>query len=186
MAYLIIGLIIWSSVHFVPSIGLSIKTSVVKRFGNNAYTAIFSLLIVFSLVLIVFGWRNTTPTYLYFLPMTVKPISMFLLVIAFLLFGAAKHPTRIKRIIRHPQLASVVVWSSAHLLMNGDSRSVLLFGWLGVWAILEMVLINKREGPWVKPEVPGWKGEVKGSLISLAIFVVVVFLHPYIAGVPVK
>jgi uncharacterized membrane protein len=123
---------------------------------------------------------------LYHLPAIVKPLSLILLLVAFFLFGAAKHQTRIKRVIRHPQLASVIVWSSAHLLLNGDSRSVVLFGWMGCWAVLEIVFINKREGPWIKPESPGWKQEIKGGLISLAIFVVVIFLHPYIAGVSVK
>jgi hypothetical protein len=74
----------------------------------------------------------------------------------------------------------------AHLLLNGDSRSVLLFGWLGVWAVLEIFFINKREGVWVKPDAPAWSREIKGVVISLVVLAVVVFLHPYIAGVPVR
>jgi uncharacterized membrane protein len=186
MKFLISGLLLWSIVHFIPSIGISFKTSFINRFGDTIYKAIFSLLIVLSLVLIVFGWRSTTPTYIYVLPAFVKPVSMILLIFAFLLFGAAKYQTRIKRVIRHPQLAGVIVWSSAHLLLNGEFRSVILFGGLGFWAVLEIVFINRREGMWVKPESPSWKQEIKGGLISLAIFAVVIFLHPYLAGVPVK
>ena len=186
MALLVCGLLLWSGVHFIPSIGIALKTSVVDRFGNNVYMAVFSLLIVASIVLMVFGWRSTTPTHLYALPAFVKPISLILLVGAFFLFGAAKHPTRIKRAVRHPQLTSIIVWSSAHLLVNGDSRSLVLFGGLACWAVMEIVLINRREGEWVKPEAPPWGQEVKGGLISIAIFVVAVLLHPYIAGVPVR
>ncbi len=186
MILLISGLLLWSIVHFIPSIGISLKASFIDRFGERVYAAIFSVLIVLSLVLIVFGWRSTVPNYLYTLPAFVKPLSLILLVIAFFLFGAAKHETRIKRVVRHPQLTSIIVWSSAHLLLNGDSRSALLFGWLGCWAIVEIILINKRDGIWVKPDAPTWKQEIKGSLISIAIFIVVVLLHPYIAGVPVR
>ncbi len=185
MELLVSGLLLWSVIHFIPSIATAFKVSFIERFGDKLYMAIFALLIVLSLVMIVFGWRSITPTHLYELPSIIKPFSLILLVVAFFLFGATKGQTRIKRVIRHPQLASVIVWSIAHLLLNGDSRSVLLFGWLGCWAVLEMVFINKREGEWEKPEIPSWKQEIKTGLVGLAIFAVVILIHPYIAGVPV-
>lgn len=186
MQLLISGLLLWSIVHFIPSIGIAFKTACISRFGNKLYMAVFSLLIVLSLVLIVLGWRSTIPEYLYSLPPLVKPVALILIVISFLLFGAAKYQTRIKSVVRHPQLASVVTWSIAHLLLNGDSRAVVLFGGLGCWAVLEMIFINRRQGQWIKPENPAWKVEIKGAVISLVIFTVAVFLHPYFAGVAVK
>lgn len=186
MELLIIGLLLWSGVHFIPSIGISFKASLVARFGEKLYAAWFALLIVLSLVFIVFGWRSSTPEYLYTLPAIVKPVSLILLVIAFFLFGAANYVTRIKRVIRHPQLTGLAMWAIAHLLINGDSRSVVLFGGLGCWAILEMIFINRRVGQWIKPASPSWKQEIKGGLISLVILAVVIFIHPYIAGVPVR
>ena len=59
----------------------------------------------------------------------------------------------------------------------------MLFGGLGLWALIEIPLINRREGPYEKPEAPGLGQELKGALISGVIFVVVIFIHPYIAGV---
>ena len=156
MALLITGLLLWIIVHFIPSIGISIKHKWVKRLGQRGYAISFSALIVVSLILIVFGWRSITPSQLYVLPEVVRPISILLMVLAFLLFGAAKHPTRIKRLVRHPQLASIIVWSTAHLLLNGDSRSAVLFGWLGIWAAAEIFFMNKRDGNWVKETAPSW------------------------------
>ena len=186
MKLLISGLLLWSVVHFIPSIGIELKKKWVEALGQRGYTISFSILIVASLVLIVMGWRSTTPAHVYALPLFVKPVAIILMVFAFLLFGAAKHATRIKRFIRHPQLASIVVWSFAHLLLNGDSRSIVLFSWLGIWAILEMIFINRREGAWVKEPAPGWGQEFKGVAISLVIFVVAAVIHPYITGVPIK
>ncbi len=186
MTLLIAGLFLWAIVHFIPSIGIPIKTNLIKQFGQKAYTASFSVLLVLSLILIVFGWRSIAPTFLYALPEVIKPVALFLLVLAFFLFGAAIYPTRIKRVVRHPQLASIIVWSAAHLLVIGDSRSVILFGWLGIWALSEIVFINKREGQWVKQDAPSWKQEVIGALISLAIFIVAVLAHPYISGIPIR
>jgi uncharacterized membrane protein len=44
-------------------------------------------------------------------------------------------------------MTAVLLWSASHLLTNGDSRSVSLFGGLAIWALLEIILINRREGP---------------------------------------
>ena len=39
--------------------------------------------------------------------------------------------------LRHPMLTGVVVWAVAHLLVNGDVASLVLFGWMGLWALAE-------------------------------------------------
>ena len=170
----------------VENIGIEFKKNFIEKFNEKTYLTLFSILILLSLGLIILGWRSTTSTYLYTLPAGIKPVALLLMLIAFLLFGAAKHQTRIKKVVRHPQLTSVIVWSCAHLLLNGDSRSLILFGWLGVWAVLEIILINKREGEWKKADSPNWGQEAKGVLISLIIFAVVAFAHPFIAGVPIR
>ena len=80
-------------------------------------------------------------------------------------------------------LTGVFVWAAAHLLVNGTVRAIVLFGTLAVWALLEIILINRREGDYVKPDVPGFSRELRGLLISLVVILVVLFLHPYFAGV---
>lgn len=156
------------------------------RLGETGYKLSFAILIVASLVLIVLGWRSSIPSHVYQLPGSFRHIAFLLLVIAFLFFGAANYPSRIKHYIRHPQLTGVMTWSVAHLLLNGDRRSILLFSWMGIWAALEIAFINRREGKWEKPAVPGWGLEVKGAAISLAILIAAVLAHPYFAGVPVR
>ena len=185
MGLMIAGLLIWSLVHLTPSLAPPLKQKLITQLGEKTYKLLFAVLIFTALALIVFGWRSTLPSYLYQLPGFTRHIAMLLVLIAFILFGASNYPTRIKQFIRHPQLTGVIVWAFAHLVLNGDSRSVLLFGSMGVWAILEIVFINRREGEWVKQPVPGWAREVRGLAISLAVFVVVVMLHPYIAGVSI-
>lgn len=186
MEMMIAGLLLWSIVHLIPALAPGLRQSLIGRMGENGYKGLFALLIVLSVMLIVFGWRHTIPTHLYLLPPAFKHVAMLLVVFAFVLMGAAQYPTRIKRIIRHPQLAGLMTWAVAHLLLNGDSRSILLFGWLGAWALLEIILINRRDGAWVKPEAPGWGREFRGLAISIVIVVVVVLIHPYIAGMPVR
>lgn len=185
MGLLISGLLLWSLVHLIPGLAQPLKQTLTAKLGENGYKGVFSLLMIAALALIVLGWRSTTPVFLYQLPVYVTHIAKLLVLIAFVLFGASNYPTRIRNIIRHPQLTGVIVWATAHLLLNGDNRSVLLFGWLGIWALLEIIAINRRDGEWVKLDPPPVSREIRGLLISLVVFIVVVMIHPYIAGIPI-
>ncbi|PKH06626.1 NnrU family protein [Moritella sp. Urea-trap-13] len=186
MIYLFSGLMLWSVVHFFPSVFASSKAAFVNSVGQLIYMAVFVAMIVLSLVLIVTGWGSSVPTYLYMLPGFVRPLSVILMAIAFILFVASKLPTKIKQFIRHPQLLSVVIWAVAHLLVNGDSRSILLFSWLGLWAVIEIVLINKREGKWVKPPRASWLQDLVCFVVGVVVFSSVIFLHPHLSGVPLR
>ena len=185
MIWLICGVVLWSVVHFVPSLARSFRQSLIGRMGEGPYKGVFTLLIVTSLVSIVLGWRATPDEYLYVLPAWSRTAGLLLMVVSFVLFGAAQYKTVIKRFIRHPMLTAIVVWSISHLLTNGTTRAIVLFGGLGIWALLEMFLINAREGAYTKPEAPGLKTELRGLVISAVIFAVAMFLHPYFAGVSV-
>ena len=128
-------------------------------------------------------YRSTVPEPVYLPPAWGGAAAILLMPVAVLLFAASHARTRLKRVLRHPQLTSVVVWSAAHLLANGDNRSLLLFGGLGVWALLEIAVINSREGPWVKPLAPPVANEIRLLAIALVVFAVLVYLHPRFAGV---
>ena len=54
-----------------------------------------------------------------------------------------------------------------------------------VWAIIEILAINRREGDWVKKAAPSWGAELVTLLIAIVVVAVVVLIHPWIGGVPV-
>jgi len=183
MVWLYVGVFLFVIVHFIPGLVPKWRDSVIERFGDNPYKGIFSLALVASIALMVIGWRSAIPQHVYLPPPWAVPASSVLMLFAVMLFAAANQPTRIKRYTRHPQLTGMAVWSGAHLLSNGDSRSLVLFGGLGIWAIVEMLLINRREGAWQRPFGPALSVEISGIVISVVAFFVLVFLHPYFAGV---
>ena len=183
MTLLVIGVLLWIVVHLVPTLARPFRQSMIDRLGENGYKGGFSLAMLASLVFIVLGWRSTPEMYLYVLPAWSRTLGFVLMIVAFLLLGAAHHPTRIKRFIRHPMLTGVFVWSVSHLLMNGTTRALVLFGGLGLWAIVEIMLINRREGLYIKPDPARLGEELRGFFISAIIFGVVIFLHPWFAGV---
>ncbi|MGI9205777.1 MAG: NnrU family protein, partial [Woeseiaceae bacterium] len=161
MNILIAGVMIWIIAHLVPSVARGPRQGLVDRLGPGLYRGLFSLIIVAALVLIVVGWRSTPEQYLYVLPPWSRLLGFVLMFIAFVLLGAAHYKTAIKRAVRHPMLMGVFVWSLGHLLTNGTTRALILFGGLGVWALIEMPLINAREGAVEAAEGPGMAAELK-------------------------
>jgi uncharacterized membrane protein len=185
MAMLISGLLIWIVVHLFPAVAPASRQQFVTRLGNGPYQAIFSMVIIAGLLLIVLGWRSTVPAHLLSPPDGMRHPAMLLVVIGFILMVAASFPTRIKRILRHPQLTGVLLWAIAHLLLNGDSRSVLVFGAVAVWTLISMVMINRRDVTWVKPEIAGgWHREIIIMVIGLVISALAVRFHQYLSGIP--
>lgn len=186
MTFLIAGILLWATVHLVPSLAQPAKQAVTAKLGENGYKGIFTLLLLAALGMIIFGWRSIEqPTYLYTLPLWTRHLGMLLVLIGFILFVASGQPTRIKRYVRHPQLTGLIFWAAAHLLMNGDSRSLVLFAGMLVWAVLEIIFINRRDGQWLKPDAPAVGQEVKILLVSLVVVAVVIFAHPWLAGVAI-
>ena len=69
--------------------------------------------------------------------------------------------------------------------MNGDYASLLLFGGLLVWAVLEVVMINKQEGkPRLSKPQPSLLREFAAIAITLLIYGVAAYLHGLL-GYPV-
>jgi uncharacterized membrane protein len=185
MVMLVSGVLLWAIVHMIPGPGRTLRQVLVLGVGEKPYKGVFSLALIASLLLIVFGWRSTPPQPVYLPPAWGGIAAIALMPVAIFLFGASHAKTRVKRFIRHPQLSSIVVWSGAHLLANGDDRSLVLFGGMGLWAILEILVINRRDRQWIKPPVPSMAAEIRGIVIAAVVFAVLVFLHPKFAGVAV-
>lgn len=184
MTLLIAGVAAWMVVHLMPALAPDFRQGLIEKMGSKPYRGVFALAAIGALALIVFGWRSTPEEGLYLLPGWTRTVAFVLMIAAFILIGAANYQTGIRRVIRHPMLTGVVLWSISHLLTNGTTRAIVLFGSLGAWAMLEIVLINRREGEYTKPTSPGFSGELKGVFVSGILFGVVYYLHPYYSGVP--
>lgn len=182
---LVLGLLLWSGVHLFPAMAAYKRKKLMAKIGVVPYKLVFALLIVTSVIIMVIGWRSITPTYFYILPLWVNYLTLVIVVLAFILFAAAQTKTNIKRLLRHPQLTGLIFWSIGHLLANGDSRSLLLFLGLLVWAVVQIIMTNKRDGKWVRPEKVPMLNDIITLVIAMAVFTAFLFAHPYIAGVPI-
>ena len=151
MELLLLGLVIWSLVHLFSAVAPQGRIALVGRLGLMPYKGVVSLLILLALLLMVLGWRSvTTFSVLFVAPPWLTVVAGVLIFLGLVLLAASNLPTNLKRWVRHPQLTGVILWALAHGMLNGDSRSLLLFGGLLVWAVLEIVFINRRDGIWGK------------------------------------
>jgi uncharacterized membrane protein len=103
-----------------------------------------------------------------------------------ILLAAAYLPKgKIAAAVKHPMLAGVKAWALAHLLVNGDVRSVLLFGSFLAYGVIDRIMVKRRGASTPAP------GPVRNDLIAVvagvAVWAAIYFhLHRYIAGVALR
>lgn len=183
MSLLLAGIILWFVVHSLPAAAPHKRDALVAKLGEQPYRGIFSLVIVASLVMIVFGWKSAVPSAIYQPLMGPGILPSVLVLVGLVFFFASQVNGNIKRILRHPQMAGTILWAVAHLLTNGDSRSVVLFGGMAIWAVFEIVMINRREGPRAEPGPASGKFDLIAVVIGGVAFAVIGHFHLQLFGV---
>ncbi len=183
MVWLILGVLLWAVVHLSVSLARGLRQRLIAAMGEGPYKGVFSLAMLASIVLMVIGWRAAGPEFVYEPPAWGALAAAPLMLIAIILAAVAQGKSNIRRFLRHPQLTGVVVWGVAHLLANGDLRSIVLFGGLAVWALIEIPIINARAGAWEKPPKSPIMADIRPIVISIVLYAVLVFAHPYLFGV---
>jgi len=185
MTLLITGIALWFVTHLFPAAAPGARDNLVRKLGENPYKGIFSLLILAALLMIVFGWKSAIPSTIYVPPMGPGIVPSVLVLFGLIIFFASQTGGHIKRLIRHPQMTGVLFWSTAHLLANGDSRSVSLFGGFALWAVLEIILINRREGPRDDRPAVSISQDLVTIVIGGVVFALVGQFHLQLFGVSV-
>ena len=183
MAMLLTGIALWFVVHSFPALAPAGRSALQQKLGEQAYKGVFSLVILGSLLLIVFGWKSAVPSVVYAPPLGPGVLVSVLVLIGLVLFFAAQMNGHLRRLLRHPQMIGTIFWASAHLLSNGDSRSVALFGVFGVWAMFEIVMINRREGPRQGTAAASGKFDLIALVVGGVAFAVIGHFHQSLFGV---
>ena len=183
MALFLAGITLFCIVHLFPALAPASRENLTFKLGGNPYKGIFSLLVLGGLVLIVFGWKATVPRSLYVPPLLPGIVPSILVFAGLVLFFASQLQGHLRRVLRHPQMIGTLLWAGSHLLTNGDSRSVTLFGSLAVWAILEIILCNRRDGPRKELPAASLKADVIAVVIGIVAFGALGHFHVTLFGV---
>ncbi len=183
MTLLIAGIALFALLHLIPMYGTGLRSTIAGKIGEKAYKGLFAFASLGSIILIVLGWKTTSPMLWYQPPLWAFHLTPLVVLFAFVLFFASGAPTNIKRIVRHPQLTGVFLWGVGHLLANGEDRSVILFGGFAVWSVVAVIGINRRDGAWEKPDKQPFVKDIITVFIGLSLYAAVVFGHEYVIGV---
>jgi uncharacterized membrane protein len=178
---LILGVALWSGAHLFKRIAPDARA----RMGDAAKGGV-AVAVLLSVVLMWWGYRNAEIGAVFWPrhPATVG-INNLLNLLALYLFAASGMKTWLGQKMRHPQLTAIKTWAAAHLLVNGDVPSLILFGGLLAWAVVEVILIN-RQTDWTRPataEVSA--GKEAGAVIgTVVLYGAIAWVH-YWMGYPV-
>lgn len=191
MLPLAVGLLAFLAIHLIPT-APDLRRGLVERFGEGPYKAVFSVLSLAALALIVAGYHKaqihlgTKNPVLWTPPEAFRHVTFLLMLPAMVLLAAAYIPSRIRTAVKHPMLAAVKLWALAHLLVNGDLGSILLFGSLLAYAVYDRISVKRRGalGP-LGARTGGPAGDVMAVVVGLALYAFMVTMgHGALIGVP--
>ncbi|MFV2034373.1 MAG: NnrU family protein [Halocynthiibacter sp.] len=179
MTLLITGLILWIAAHFFKRLAPGLRAPM-----GMAGKGVVAVVLLLSVVLMVKGFRSAGSEEVYAPLAGMGPVNNTLMLIAVFLAGAAKGKGIVAARLRHPMLWGAVVWAIAHLLVNGDQASLVLFGGIGLWALAQMALINRAEGAWQRPAMGPISGDAKIAVATLVLYGLIGWIHIWLGYNP--
>jgi len=178
MFYLILGLVLWIAAHLFKRVAPEMRA----RMGT-AGKAASAVVILAGLVLMIIGYRQAPFVNIWFPPSWTVHLNNLLMLGAVFVYGMSATKGRLRGAMRHPQLTAVKIWAVAHLLVNGDLAALILFGGLLLWAVAEVVVINRSEA-WVRPEPGPAKKDILLVVITLVLYFFMTWIHAWLGVWP--
>jgi len=178
MNMLMAGVALWTLAHLFKRLA-----PVPRAKLGNAGKGLVAVVLILSLVLMVKGYRAAEVVNLYYPPGWAVHVNNLLMLVAVMLFGMSATKGQLRGKLRHPMLTGVMVWAFAHLLVNGDLASVVLFGGMFIWAVLEITSINRAE-KWERPEPGDPKRDLSLLVITLVVYGVIAGVHNWLGVWP--
>lgn len=157
MALLVLGVALWWAAHLFKRIAPGPRAAL----GDKGRGLVAALLAV-AILLMIFGYRAADGAFFWGRHPATVGINNLLMLAAIYFTSPGPKKGAIFYRMRHPMLTGILLWALAHLLVNGDVPSFVLFGGLGLWTVVEMIVINRAE--------PGWTPPRKGKIAKDAMF----------------
>ncbi len=180
---LALGVGLWVSAHLFKRVSPAQRATLDNWLGEGA-KGIFAVLILAGLVLMVIGYQRSDYIMLWVAPPWMGHVNNLLMLISFYVFGIGMAKGALSQRVRHPMLIGTLLWAVAHLLVRGDVAGLILFGGLGAWAVVEMLMINAQDKKWTPPpRKPGPRDAVL-VLVVLVVYGVVGGIHAWLGVNP--
>lgn len=175
---LILGVALWWVAHLFKRLLPDVRA----RLGN-AGKGLVAIGLLASVYLMYQGYDPSAGPVWWSRGAALVGINNLLMIAAVFLYVADGMRAPIIGKMRHPQLTGFKAWALAHLLVNGDLASFILFGGLLAWAVVEVIVINRAQPQWTpKPVVEGRNLPAVG--VTVAAVVVIMLIHWWLGITP--
>ena len=188
LAVLILGLVVFTGSHAL-TMARGVRAATIARLGEAPYKIVYSLVAILGVALIAWGYgryRATGFIDVWHPPAFMRHVTVALMWPSIVCIAAAYSPGHIKTTLKHPMLVGVKLWAFAHLLANGDLGSIVLFGGILAWAVVDRISLKRRTDPGAPPiPIGGWKNDVVAVIAGTLVYLALGFVfHPLVIGVP--
>ncbi len=189
LAIMIIGLVVFIGTHLITT-RREQRAALIARLGEGTYKVLYSVASIIGVVLIAYGYsryRAAGWIDVWYPPAWTRHLTATLIWPAIIMFVAAYSPGRIKATLKHPMLVGTKLWALAHLISNGDLGSIILFGSILAWAVVDRISLKRRTDAGGPPiPVGGVAKDVVAVVVGTLLYLALAFwFHPYVIGVPV-
>jgi uncharacterized membrane protein len=188
MAMLVLGLVIFLGIHSTRIFADDYRTKTMARIGEGPWKGVYSLISLVGFVLIVwgFGQARATASAIWAPPDWTRHITITLMLFSLILFGAFLFKkSHVAVAVHHPLDWAVVLWSAGHLLANGSTADLMLFGLFLLWAVADLVSSYGRDvrNAVVYP-APDWGATAGAVAVGIVAFGLLIGgLHLWLFGV---
>lgn len=189
MTYFWIGTVLFAGVHLFSLLLPGQRDALKARFGERAWKGGYAVVALAGLALMIRGFFMSragpaAADLLYYPADWLRPVTMLMVLLAFIALGAAHGKGYIKLWIKHPMSIGFALWAGGHLLANGKRADVYLFGVFLALALIDIAVSSARgKHPAHEPRI---RSDVIAVIAGMALyaFFLLVF-HPYALNLPV-
>ena len=186
---LVLGLVLFLGIHSVRIFAPRFRTRFIADHGAGPWRGIYSACAIVGFALIVWGYHlahQTAPVY-YVTNFAMVHVTATLMLIAFIVLSSFHMPAGwIKSRLKHPMLVAVMIWAFAHLLVNGDLASIVLFGSFLAWAVADRISEKRRfeAGITQNPAFVSYRFDAIAIVVGIVLYGLFVWkLHYWLIGV---
>jgi uncharacterized membrane protein len=188
MLILILGIIVFLGAHTLTTMR-GARAGLVEKVGLGGYKGLFSVVVLIGFILIVWGFARYRADGLITIwspPAWTRHLTMLLMWLAFISLACMNPaPGRIRGWLRHPLLVAIKIWALAHLIVNGDLGGIILFGSFLAWAVYDRIAVKRRGDLGAERVAAFTRADAIALIVGTIGYVAMIFLHPYLIGVPV-
>lgn len=181
------GLAVFFGTHLFSAVRNRSGDGLPDVIGRGPYMVLYSILTVAGFAALVWGYAMIKPwIYLADPPPWMKHITMALMLPAIILIVAAYvRPTGfIKKAVKHPMLTAVKLWAFAHLLVNWDVGSLILFGSFLAFGVIDRIAVKRRGDVGAANASPNVLGDLISIAVGTALYGVLVYeVHSILFGI---